>query len=290
MIRHAAVVLLVLASCARPAALDPSGTPSLDPVDEYILEHLFIGSPDALSPIGERGKPIRGDGDQWVLTPVWRGRQLDPESAETKYVQHTWCYSDAIMKLLEPDSLDYDPEFEESFRRANSRANASIEPTANLGILHDQANPILLEDGIFRRLARAVDPSCPRVAAVPAEVVAGDTRVREIRGIRGQTSYLGPQEPCAIFRYCVLSEEPSLLYDVFSLPKQECFAIHEELLEEDDEYRRLYSSEMTPFLKQVADVPPDQAAMFLINLYQEMQSLEFYQQLVATYEARQPGP
>ena len=51
-----------------------------------------------------------------------------------------------------------------------------------------------------------------------------------------------------------------------------------------------YSSEMTPFLKQVADVPPDQAAMFLINLYQEMQSLEFYQQLVATYEARQPGP
>lgn len=94
MIRQTVVLLLFLASCARPAALDPStAIQPLDPVDKYILQHLFIGSPDALSPIGGKGKPIRGEGEHWTLIPVWRGRQLESESQRAAYVQHTWCYS-----------------------------------------------------------------------------------------------------------------------------------------------------------------------------------------------------
>lgn len=289
MLRRALILALFLMSCARPNSLEPSKPPPLDPVDDYILHHMFIGDPDRFSPVGG-GNSIRTENERWVISPVWSPPNPGNPADANAYYVHALCFVDAFRTLLIPGTPGYDRDFEEFFRRANVRANALIEPMVRLGELRDVVHRILLEERILHRLVEAVDPSCTRTQAIPEETIAGNEQWEEGRGIQGRRSFSGPQEPCAIFRYCMPPGGASLMYDFASPAKQECFALHEKLLEDDDEYRRLYSSEMTPYLEEVAGVPPEEAVRFLIHLYEEMQDLEFFKRLQAAYESQAGVP
>lgn len=271
------VFALVALACQHPPPTE------LDPIDQYVLRNLFVGSLDSFSPIGARGNPIRTKEDLWLVIPVTSPPHPANTDEVNAYFERALCFYRALEEMLDPESPSYDFQLEQRYREANAEATASVRPTATMGELRDRVYEIFLRHGLLRRLVEKADAMCDRVTTIPDSVRAVNEYLELTQGITGRRSFSGPNEPCAIFRYCASPDGPALVYDVGTLDKQACFTLHEQLLEEEN-YRSLYAAGMGPYLEQVTGIPPENAAAFLSKMYADIPHAKFYIQLLAAYE------
>ncbi len=287
--RRSLLLTIVVLVTGAQSAMAADALPEVSNTDRYILRNLFTGSLDLFSPIGKRGTAIRTAEDLWVVSPLSIPPHPDNTPEVNTYCKRTVCFWQAFDAALNPKSETYDANFETLYAEANTEVVKTVKQSATMAELRDATFAIFEKHGLLQRLVGMLDPSCEPVPIIAESMRKMNEYLDATPGVRGRESFSGPNEPCAILRYCNTPEGPTLVYDLGSSEKQLCYDIHTQLLDDKD-YYRAYALASNRYQRKVANVTPDKAPEFLCDLYEALPKEPFFIQLLAAYEKQRTRP